>query len=184
MADVELAYMAEHRATSSRRDTRREVADWVPSVRRPHEAWLGVRQNAQKKGARGAARVVQQKNIWDAIESSKYILELENDWDGEGGQTYSEETWKRATGLLSRYATQMWQVFGRLMDAPKILPGPDGSIDIHWKSANSEMLVNLPADPSELASFYGDDYGSARIKGSFDPDILNLGLLSWFIRDL
>ncbi|MBI4661430.1 MAG: hypothetical protein HY735_21620 [Verrucomicrobia bacterium] len=62
---------------------------------------------------------------------------------------------------------------------PKILPGPDGSIDVHWKTKTCELLVNVPAGSNQRADFYGDDYGSLRIKGTIDPENPSSGLLFW-----
>jgi hypothetical protein len=43
------------------------------------------------------------------------------------------------------------------VEAPKILPGPHGSIDLHWKMPKRELLINIPANPEEPGSYYGDD---------------------------
>lgn len=124
-------------------------------------------------------RAPESAKISAAINASRNILELEDDWDGEGSRSYLIETWTRATEFLRLYALRSWERHGTIIDAPRILPGPDGSIDIHWKSGLHELLVNIPVDPTKPASFYGDDYGIARIEGTFDSFTFNLGLLSW-----
>lgn len=117
--------------------------------------------------------------IWDAIKASEWILGLEEDWNGEGAETVERATWERATRFLGNYAVRSWEKFLVIIDAPKIFPGPSGSIDLHWRTEEYELLVNIPADPEKFAEFYGDDYGNAHIKGGFDPTGYNLGLLSW-----
>ena len=65
---------------------------------------------------------------------------------------------------------------------PRIASGPDASIDLHWKQKEWELLVNIPKDDSQMAVFYGDDYGSSKIKGSFDPETINLGIVNWLMH--
>lgn len=121
-----------------------------------------------------------------AIERSREITELHDDWDNEGSPGYSEETWRRATDYLNKQIFACWDRHGVVIPAPWITPGPDGSIDIHWQTDLYELLVNFPADASEPATFYGDDYGRMSIKGQFDPRSQpagHLALVSWLTRD-
>lgn len=117
----------------------------------------------------------------EIIEASRAILELEPDED-EVQAPYAEETWTRAVEFLRRNAKWVWDTFSRVMDLPEILPGPDGSIDLHWDYPGYEMLINVPADPTNKAGFYGDDRGEIQIKGTFDPGSHNHGLLLWLAR--
>jgi hypothetical protein len=41
-------------------------------------------------------------SIKELIQSSKWILDLKDDWDNEGSEGYSVETWERAIELLWR----------------------------------------------------------------------------------
>ena len=119
--------------------------------------------------------------IENAIKDSKKLLELKFDFDGEGSPGYSIGTWKRSVGFLRKYASLYVQTIGTCLVAPKILPGPDGSIDILWKTAGCELLVNIPSDSKKPASFYGDKEDGTFIKGSLDPKTFNQGLLEWLI---
>jgi hypothetical protein len=103
---------------------------------------------------------------------------LEADWDGEGSAAYERAVGERATDFVVKNAKALWNTFGRRMDVPDIAPGPKGSIDVHWKTRRYELLVNFPPAPSEMASFYGDDYGKMVIKGTLDPKTTNAGLLA------
>src|SRR5437870_4510321 len=78
------------------------------------------------------------EHISQAIYASRKILNLKEDWDDEGSAGYEETTWKRATDFLLNHARWLWKAQGILIDAPRILPGPDGSIDLHWKARNFE----------------------------------------------
>ncbi len=57
-----------------------------------------------------------------------------------------------------------------------------GSIDLHWKQPTWELLVNIPAEETRRAAFYGDDYGAGAIKGSGDAGRHNFGLLEWLMK--
>ena len=120
-------------------------------------------------------------HLQQAIEDSRTILELELDPDN-GDIACSEQTWKRAVEFLRRNAKWVWDTCSRVVDLPEILPGPDGSIDLHWDYPTYEMLINIPADPNAKAGFYGDDRGEMSIKGKFDSNTFNHGLLLWLAR--
>ncbi len=112
------------------------------------------------------------------IEASRAILELELDED-EPQAPYAEETWTRAVEFLRRNAKWVWDTFSRVVDLPEILPGPDGSIDLHWDYPGYEILINIPVDPNAKAGFYGDDRGQMCIRTKFDLNTFNHGLLLW-----
>jgi len=117
---------------------------------------------------------------WKAeIERAQAILELEDDWDGEGSPPYSRTTLDRAIAFVTSYGRRLWEMHGMQLPIPKIGPGPDASIDLHWKQTSRELLVNIPADANQLSVFYGDNYGTQSIKGSIDLDDFNLVLAQW-----
>ncbi len=115
--------------------------------------------------------------IYQAIEKSKYILELEDDWDEEDSAGYKENTWKKAIEFIANYANWVLDETSIIIDTPKIFPGPEGSIDILWKKHKYRLLINIPEDPQSPASFYGDDFESEQIKGTFEPSKFNQGLI-------
>jgi hypothetical protein len=105
----------------------------------------------------GTCLPVALSDVAEAIEKSRWILDLEDDWDAAGSAGYPEEIWKRAVDFLTRNATRLWQERNVRVVSPRILPGPDASIDVHWKTPGHEFLINLPGQVGEPASFYGDD---------------------------
>jgi hypothetical protein len=128
------------------------------------------------------------KHISEAIERSQRILTFEDDWDDEGSPPYKATTWDRATTFLRRSALQLWKDYHVALDAPKILPGPGGSIDLHWKIDGRELLINIPEPLDEPANFYGDE-SAARdnpptqiVKGVLDTSKDNLWLLMWLMQ--
>jgi hypothetical protein len=117
----------------------------------------------------------------DEIERSRSMLELPDDWDEQGSPGYTEATWRRAVGFLVESASRFWSESGRAVSAPRIRKGPDGSIDLDWRSPGRELLVNIPAAPTEPATYYGDDgAGGNPIKGTLDPSLQAGWLLRWF----
>ena len=103
--------------------------------------------------------------IEEAIRRSSDILSQRDDSDGS---TYSQETWERATSLLRDLAVYSLDQFSKMIDVPYIDPGPRGSIDLHWKHAHCELLINVPADAHLPPTYYGDDYGNSIVKGKLD----------------
>src|SRR5579871_4726320 len=81
------------------------------------------------------------KRVRDSIEASRYVLALSRDWDGEGATPIAVETWRRATEFLSRNAEALWAAHGVQVYAPRILPVPDGSLDIHWKTIRLNIMA-------------------------------------------
>lgn len=116
------------------------------------------------------------------IERSKRILELQDDWDGEGSPGYSEKTFNRAVAFLTTYADGLWESCRMELPIPKIGPGPDGSIDLFWKQPHWELLVNIPTDPNEAASFSGEDDEGHQSRGFQDTEKFNPILGTWLKR--
>ena len=115
------------------------------------------------------------------IESARMLLRLPDNWDGEGSAPYSENTLKRAIAFVRMHIERVWEA-GINAPAPRISAGPDGSIDVHWKQRAWELLVNVPADETQPAAFYGDDYGAGVIKGTIDTARYSFGLLEWLMK--
>lgn len=114
------------------------------------------------------------------IERSRWILNLPENWDGEGAAAYTKWTWQRAIVFLKQQAEHVREC-GSELDIPKILPGPEGSIDLHWDKQDYELLINIPSDPQRRATFYGDDRISLQIKGTLDTSTFTLGLVEWLV---
>ena len=109
-------------------------------------------------------------------------FKIKENWDDEGAKGYKKDNWERATEFTKILCFYLWKETQKLIDLPNILPGPDGSIDIHWKTTNFDLLINIPEDPNEPATFSSDDYGQNMIKGTFDPKKVNHALLSWLME--
>jgi hypothetical protein len=118
--------------------------------------------------------------IMQAIESSRSIVDLKDNWDDEGAVGYSQDTWDRATRFLQKLAALAFRSLGVTVDPPRILPGPEGGIDILRKTDRYELLINIPANPAEPASYYGDNkLGNMPIKNTFHPSKPDRKLVAW-----
>lgn len=104
-----------------------------------------------------------------AIEESRTILELKENWDGNGGKPILESTLQRAVGFLQLNASNIWQKFGIQIAVPDIAPVPDGSVDLHWELEDYELLINIPDDYQKPATYGGDDLaGGNGVEGALD----------------
>lgn len=122
----------------------------------------------------------------EVLSASHRILDLRENWDGEGSPAYSETTLKRAIDFLTSSASRYWRDHQKKLTAPRILPGPDGNIDIHWKTPQRELLISIPASLSEPASYYGDDKDDGTenaIRGrKLDVSTYNEWIIAWLMR--
>ena len=127
-------------------------------------------------------------DLYEAIEDSKKILALPIDEEVEDGEKYDCRTWLRAIRWIGDYAMWYFDRVSGSLDIPEIYDGPGGSIDILWERPHYRLLINIPSDYDQPASFYGDDYRAEKIKGTFEPTDMNrhmfVGLLSkGIVRD-
>jgi hypothetical protein len=107
------------------------------------------------------------------------MLELEDDWDDRGSPGYQEHTWQRARDVLLNVAHAYLTRTGQEPTAPKVTPGPDGSIDIHWRQPDRDLVVNVPAAAHDPLVFYGETRRGATAKGHLDPAASNDWLVEW-----
>jgi hypothetical protein len=118
--------------------------------------------------------------VAQALEASHSLLELEDDWDGEGAAGFSEQTWRRAADFVAQGTTQLLDRNGIATDDIETLPAADGALGIDWRTARCELLVTVPADANTDALFYGDDgSGRRKIKGTLDTSAPNRWLTEW-----
>jgi hypothetical protein len=119
--------------------------------------------------------------LYKTMDKSQYILQLEDDWDDEGGEKYEDQTWVNAMAFLSRYAQNLFNDFNIIINSPKIYHGSKGSIDILWKPSAYRLVINIPKD-SNKAMFYADDYKDQITEGVFHLDNFNVSLIPFAIQ--
>jgi hypothetical protein len=115
-----------------------------------------------------------------ALQGSRALLELGDDWDGDGTRGFSEQTWRRVADFVARGTTQLLERNGIVTEDIEVMPASDGALGIDWRTATRELLVTVPADTSKDALFYGDDGAGRRtIKGTLDRAAPNRWLTEW-----
>jgi hypothetical protein len=118
--------------------------------------------------------------VAEAIEKSRYILDLPDDWDDEGSPGYALETWERAARFVLQNAVELWRSAQLRVVAPAIHNGPAGSIDLHWKTSGTELLINVPPNVERPATYYGRNaHSGLETKGSLETSASNEWLLRW-----
>jgi hypothetical protein len=170
-----------------------EIHKWGVSEKGNGHYWLpicysGTIGHSKLWGTPGNIRIVSknisdtllERNLRSAINSSKWILDLDDNFDGEGSIGFKEATWKRAVDYVEKQMKVLWMNGLNNIDVPRILPATEGNIAIHWKNPRYELLITIPAESDKPATFYGDNYGELKIKGSFPLSNNNPCFLDWF----
>ncbi len=119
------------------------------------------------------------EQIREAIERSKRILALPNNWDGESSERYDVRTWERASTFLRRHAQLARDVNRESTGVPTISPADQGSIDLHWTFPDGQLLINVPRDAGAQGTFFGRSSRGESISGYVDLDNPNPRLLVW-----
>lgn len=89
------------------------------------------------------------------------------------------KTLERAQNLVELYRTRLKALYDTTLDPPKILPGPNDGIDIHWDCPKYEILINIPLDPTAKIGFYCDDKKEISLKGKLNAHGFSSMLLLW-----
>lgn len=119
-------------------------------------------------------------DLAEEINSSKYMLEYDNDWDEEGSIGYSKETWIKAIQMIIQYF-EFAKNIGMILKTPKIYHGPNGSIDFLWQTKITRLLVNIPPIQGGQITFYGDDKEGQHFQGIITLNVnggINPGLIA------
>jgi hypothetical protein len=113
------------------------------------------------------------------INDSKKILELSYDWDGNNAIQIKPNTWINAVDFIILVSTRIFICSGINLQTPNIDPCCDGSIDLHWKTNELNLLINI--DPAGLgySGFYGKTINGAEIKGKLHDK--GNDLLRWLV---
>lgn len=113
-----------------------------------------------------------------AIDDAKEILNLEDDWNGEGAEQISPEIFDVASNFLRRYDSYLKETFKIDLLVPEINPCPNGTIDLSWRSPSARLLVNIKfIEGQYYAYFYGDRYNNkSPLKGNTQTEELSEGL--------
>ena len=119
-----------------------------------------------------------------AIERSRFILSLREDWDDAGSAGYSIETWQRAVAFLRGHSDFTHRIFGFGLPAPAISPADTGSIDLYWRTIDKSLLINFPDAAAEPATYFGRLAKGGTISGQIAAGSLRPELVAWLIMPL
>jgi len=122
-------------------------------------------------------------HLGDAIRESRVILERQPEWHEEDALVCDESTWRRAVQILVAHATAAWETTRVAIKPPVISAGPEGSVDLYWPPQPYGLLLNIPASPSDPATYYGDNRDKAdtnKTSGKLtSEDGVDPGVLMW-----
>lgn len=118
------------------------------------------------------------KVLADVLNQSRWMLNLPDNWDDEGGSGYAEATWKRAARFLVDSAKFVQQL-GLVLAIPKVQNGPEGTIDLFWETPYAKLLLNIPVEPKKSAHYYGHRTDGSETRGSLDVSHVEPWLLLW-----
>lgn len=82
------------------------------------------------------------------------MTELLDNWDDDGGKAVPKEL-TDCVGTFLAKMNDLAQNWKRQTPDPQISPGPKNTVDIHWKSKDFELLINV-SNSEGLCSFYGE----------------------------
>jgi hypothetical protein len=169
--DEGFAFSPKHRGfefPDDYRGTRRKV---VPM-------WLRHRRNHRQYSP---SEKIIESAVADATEQSRSLINLPEDWDGEGAVRITEETRERALEIFARALNAVAISSLSLLLSPRITPLANGSIDVRWKSPKFTLLVNIsPQSPSE-AKFYAVNSNQQDIRGPIKFDAPDFRFLNWLV---
>ena len=160
---------------------REGISPWLADEKQKHSKFftvVGYLSNEIQKPRKVEFPIELRK----AIDESNSLLELNDDWDGEGSLGYSESTLKKTIQYLEENARAYFLSSGVWITAPAICPGPNGSIDLLWKLDDRELLINIPVEDNGLANYYGDDLGINTIKGKLKLTEKYEWILMWLMK--
>ena len=120
-------------------------------------------------------------DIFQSIKKGFEIAKFMDDWDGEGSCSYKSSTIYKSGQFLWNVALDFQRCQKSPLSAPRFSPGPDGSIDLHWKSSERELLINFPEEEDPI-TFYGDNSAGEIVKGTLDVSKSNQWLMLWLMQ--
>jgi len=119
--------------------------------------------------------------VKEAVNRSRWIMEIEPDPDGDGPLPSAPAVWERAMRFVLQVSREYQQRVGTPPPTPHIHPGPNGSIDLEWLHGQRRFYLNVPTDDSPMA-YYGDDRGGNTIEGTTTSNSSNYWLLAWLMQ--
>lgn len=122
-------------------------------------------------------------NLRPTLAAARKILALEPDFDGYGTVPFSRETWQRSYKFLRGMLVQLREGSDVDLEPPMVSVGENASVEFYWSTPTFELLITIPEDVKERASFLGRNLKrGARIVDTFDPTSYHPGLIAWIVN--
>lgn len=115
-------------------------------------------------------------------DTSKNILSLKDNWDEEGSQAFTDQTFSGVADFLVTYSKYIFKKYHKIIDIPYITPSGNGSIDIDWDTDSYCFLVNI-AEKGDDAEYYSSDQNRQESKGRFLVHEFKMNLLPLAINE-
>ena len=168
---------------SQRRDVGFDISSrQYPSYKWPRDNDFARRKQLVDEKEPQSSKLESVENYERAVKKSRRLLELSDNWDDEGSPRVNSAAWNKATDFVLEMVRAFTGRIRRPLPVPAISAGPEGSIDVHWRTERREILLNFSADQTLAPSYYGDNYADETIKGTLDTTSKNIWLLYWLIR--
>ena len=97
-------------------------------------------------------------------EELQWILSLGDNWDGEGAIACSDGMVDRVSKFMLDFQQRCRERHQLEIGEPTAKPGPDGGIDLRWKTDKYDILLYVPSLGSPR--YYGRDPHGGELKGS------------------
>lgn len=108
------------------------------------------------------------RHILAEIQYSVYILDLEYDYDDEGGKAVSIETWSKAVKFVFNYAEYILDKYNIVIIAPDIQIYNSEEVVVLWENSIINMYIIISNE--DIRYYGGDNRNKIRtetIKGTF-----------------
>jgi hypothetical protein len=124
-------------------------------------------------------------HIAKAIANSKYILDLEEDWDDEGANATNLSTYDRAINFIRNYSIKIFQS-GIRISAPTIEILRDGSIGVNWETSKASFLIVFDESNEKFSYCYGKNKinGIPYKTGIENDNSVDESVASWMKKNL
>jgi len=123
---------------------------FLPLIEKSNDVSIQIGDKAFEFDARLA-------HIAQAINESKYILDLKDDWDDDGASSTDLKTYLKAVNFLVRYSKIILEKYLQIIDAPLIDIMRDGSVSILGETDNATFLIIFKKKDTEYSYFYGEE---------------------------
>lgn len=121
---------------------------------------------------------IELKALAEALNESRWMLDLHNNWDDEGSPGYAKATWERTARFLIDSA-KFVQGLGLVFAIPKVQNGPEGTIDLYWETSYAKLLLNIPVEWEAPANYYGHKTDGSETRGFLNTAHIEPWLLLW-----